>query len=118
MLPLLELATVAALWRAMRLQQRADFIVAGVFIGVSQYAYIVARAFPVALAGALLAALVVPGSVLRHNIGVLADADADSRNNEIRTLLQAHGAPQCRHGCQLQQWQQYVLRSLWNKNAK
>jgi len=66
LLPLLELATVAALWRAMRLQQRADFIVAGVCIGVSQYAYIVARAFPVALAGALLAALVVPGSVLRR----------------------------------------------------
>lgn len=66
LLPLLELAAVAALWRALRLQRRADFIMAGVCIGVSQYAYIVARAFPVALAGALLAAALVPGSVLRR----------------------------------------------------
>ena len=66
LLPLLELVAVAALWRAVRLERRADFIMAGVCIGVSQYAYIVARAFPVALGGALLAAGLVPGSVLRR----------------------------------------------------
>jgi hypothetical protein len=66
LLPLLELAAVAALWRALRLQRRADFIMAGVCIGVNQYAYIVARAFPVALGGALLAAGLVRGSVLHR----------------------------------------------------
>ena len=66
LLPLLELAAVAALWRALRLQRWADFIMAGVCIGVNQYAYIVARAFPVALGGALLAAGLVRGSVLHR----------------------------------------------------
>jgi len=61
LLPPLELLAVALLWRGLRLQQQGStgwpaFLGCGAVLGLSQYAYIVARAFPLALAGALAVA--------------------------------------------------------------
>lgn len=50
LLPALEMLIVAVLWRGLRRGRRVDFVLCGVLLGVSQYAYIVARAFPLALA--------------------------------------------------------------------
>ena len=59
LLPLVELLAVIFLWRGLRRGRWGDFVLAGLFVGISQYVYIVARFFPVALAlataGALLA---------------------------------------------------------------
>lgn len=59
LLPVVELMAVAFFWRGLKKGRRADFVLAGIFVGISQYIYIVARFFPVALAvgaiGALLA---------------------------------------------------------------
>ena len=55
--PVVELLSVTLLWRAFRQGHWIDFFFAGVMIGLSQYVYIVARAFPVALAGACLVAI-------------------------------------------------------------
>jgi 4-amino-4-deoxy-L-arabinose transferase-like glycosyltransferase len=57
-LPVLELSAVLFLWRGLRRGKPIDFCLAGVFVGLSQYVYIVARWFPIALAIACGAALV------------------------------------------------------------
>ena len=54
LLPPLELLTIAALFRGLRRRSRVWLLVAGLTVGLSQYSYIVARAFPVALGLALL----------------------------------------------------------------
>jgi 4-amino-4-deoxy-L-arabinose transferase-like glycosyltransferase len=58
LLPIIELLAFACLWRGVRRRRWYDFCLAGLFIGLSQYAYIVARAFPLALAVACTVALV------------------------------------------------------------
>ncbi len=59
LLPVFEAAVIAFVWRGFRRGRKLDFVLAGLLVGVSQYVYIVARFFPVALAvasaGALLA---------------------------------------------------------------
>ncbi len=57
LLPMLALLTTACLWRALRRGQKRDFVLAGLVLGLSQYSYIVARGFALALAGACLVAL-------------------------------------------------------------
>jgi hypothetical protein len=57
LLPLFTLLAVAALWRGLRSGRYADFVLAGAALGLSQYAYIVARVLPIALGAALLAAM-------------------------------------------------------------
>lgn len=57
LLPFFALLSGATLWRGLRSGRRADFALAGVALGASQYGYIVARALPPALALAVLAAL-------------------------------------------------------------
>jgi len=58
LMPLMELLVVATLWRGLRRGRRIDFALAGFVLGLSQYIYIVARAFPVAIGVACLAALI------------------------------------------------------------
>lgn len=58
LLPPLELLAIAALFRGLRHGDRRWLIAAGLAIGLSQYSYIVARAFPVALGVALLMLMV------------------------------------------------------------
>ncbi|HRE29432.1 MAG TPA: glycosyltransferase family 39 protein, partial [Anaerolineales bacterium] len=48
LLPLFALTVTAALWHGLRTGRTVSFVLAGVLLGVSQYAYIVARALPVA----------------------------------------------------------------------
>ena len=59
LLPAVELLAIAFLWRGLRKGNWTDFVLAGFAVGLSQYIYIVARFFPVALAvacaGAVLA---------------------------------------------------------------
>ena len=59
LLPVVELMAIAFLWRGLRKGHWTDFVLAGLAVGLSQYIYIVARFFPVALAvasaGAVLA---------------------------------------------------------------
>jgi 4-amino-4-deoxy-L-arabinose transferase-like glycosyltransferase len=59
LVPVLELMTIAALARGLRRGRWTDFVLAGLVLGASQYAYIVARAFPVALGVSLLVMLVL-----------------------------------------------------------
>jgi hypothetical protein len=58
LLPAVELLCVAMLWRGVRQERLICFLVAGLLLGLSQYVYIVAHAFPVALGVACLVALV------------------------------------------------------------
>jgi 4-amino-4-deoxy-L-arabinose transferase-like glycosyltransferase len=57
LLPVMELITVAWLWRGLRSGRWIEFALAGLVLGLSQYSYIVARGFAVALAGGCLVAL-------------------------------------------------------------
>jgi 4-amino-4-deoxy-L-arabinose transferase-like glycosyltransferase len=57
LVPVLELMTIAALARGLRRGRWTDFVLAGLTLGLSQYAYIVARALPVALGLAVLPVL-------------------------------------------------------------
>ncbi len=57
LMPLVELLAVIFLWRGLRRGGWGNFLLAGVFAGISQYVYIVARLFPVALALATVGAL-------------------------------------------------------------
>ena len=57
LLPVVELVAVIFLWRGLRRGGWVNFALAGVFVGISQYVYIVARFFPVALALATVGAL-------------------------------------------------------------
>ena len=57
-MPVVELVAVIVLWRGLRRRGGwGTFVLAGVFIGISQYVYIVARFFPVALALACVGAI-------------------------------------------------------------
>lgn len=71
LLPFFALLSGAALWRGLRLGRRADFALAGVALGVSQYGYIVARALPPALALAALVALWRGPALRQHRRGLL-----------------------------------------------
>lgn len=57
LLPVLALITVALLWRGLRTGRKIDFVLAGLMLGLSQYSYLVARGFAVAVTGACLVAL-------------------------------------------------------------
>lgn len=70
LVPVLELLCIASLWRGLRSGRRIDFFVAGVLLGLTQYAYIVARAFPVALVGACLVAVMVDRRFLIRRRGL------------------------------------------------
>ena len=66
LLPVVEIVAVAFLWRGFRRGQLTDFVLAGLFVGVSQYVYIVARFFPVALAVATIGAVLVNRQLMAH----------------------------------------------------
>ena len=57
LLPVVELVAVIFLWRGLRRGGWGNFVLAGLFIGISQYVYIVARFFPLALALACAGAM-------------------------------------------------------------
>ena len=63
-LPVMELSAVLFLWRGLRRGKPIDFCLAGIFVGLSQYVYIVARWFPVALVIACGVALVAERQLL------------------------------------------------------
>ncbi|HUV74700.1 MAG TPA: glycosyltransferase family 39 protein [Anaerolineae bacterium] len=65
LLPVIELLCVASLWRGVRLGRPMYFLGAGLLLGLSQYVYIGAHAFPVALAVACLVALVADRRFVR-----------------------------------------------------
>ena len=73
-LPAVELAAVAFLWRGLRRGGWGNFLLAGVFAGLSQYVYIVARLFPVALALATLVALWADRRLRSHWRGLVLAA--------------------------------------------
>ncbi len=64
LLPAVELLAVAFLWRGLRRGRHIDFLLAGVLVGLSQYVYIVARWFPLALAVACGAGFAVNRQML------------------------------------------------------
>lgn len=64
LLPVVELLAVMFLWRGLRRGRHLDFVLAGGLVGLSQYVYIVARWFPVALAVACGLALVANRQLL------------------------------------------------------
>ena len=74
LLPAIELFAIAFLWRGLRKGHWANFILAGVFVGLSQYVYIVARFFPVALTVASAGALLANRQLLRRWRGLLKAA--------------------------------------------
>ena len=61
-----ELMAVALLWRGFQRGRWTDFVLAGLLVGVSQYVYIVARFFPLALAVATLGAVLANRRLLAH----------------------------------------------------
>ncbi len=61
----------AFLWRGFRRGGKLDFILAGVMVGVSQYVYISARFFPVALAAAGVGAVLANRQLLAHWRGLI-----------------------------------------------
>lgn len=66
LLPVVELTAIGFLWRGFRRGDRLDFILAGLLVGLSQYVYIVARFFPVALAVASIGAVLANRQLLAH----------------------------------------------------
>ncbi len=66
LLPVAELCTVAFLMRGVRLGRRRDFVAAGFFLGISQYIYITARVFPIAIALGCLALLLTRPALWRR----------------------------------------------------
>lgn len=66
LLPVVELMAIGFLWRGFRRGDRRDFILAGLLVGLSQYVYIVARFFPVALAIAGIGAVLANRRLLAH----------------------------------------------------
>jgi len=64
LLPVVELMAVAFFWRGLKEGRKVDFVLAGMFVGISQYIYIVARFFPVALAVASIGALLANRQLL------------------------------------------------------
>ena len=66
LLPVVELAAVAFLWRGFRRGNKIDFVLAGLAVGVSQYVYIAARLLPLALAVATVGAILANRKLLAH----------------------------------------------------
>ncbi len=66
LLPIVELAAIGFLCRGFRRCVRLDFVLAGLLVGLSQYIYIVARFFPVALAVASVGAILANRRLLTH----------------------------------------------------
>lgn len=66
LVPLLELLTAALLWRGVRRRRWGAVLAAGLCLGLSQYAYITARFFPIALGAACLLALRAEPALLRR----------------------------------------------------
>jgi len=60
----IELLAVASLWRGLRRGHWYDFCLCGLLVGLSQYAYIVGRVFPVALAAACVVAALASRQLL------------------------------------------------------
>jgi len=73
-LPVIELLAVFFLWRGLRRGKLLDFCLAGLFVGLSQYVYIVARWFPIALAIACGAALIADRQLLSRWRGLVLAA--------------------------------------------
>ena len=71
LLPVVEVVAVAFLWRGFRRGSKLDFVLAGLFVGVSQYVYITARFFPVALAVASAGAVLANRQLLAHWRGLM-----------------------------------------------
>ncbi|HRF46789.1 MAG TPA: hypothetical protein PLC98_04115 [Anaerolineales bacterium] len=76
LLPLFALTVTAALWHGLRTGRAVAFVLAGALLGVSQYAYIVARALPVALIGAVGLVFVIEPRYRRHWKGLAWAAGA------------------------------------------
>jgi 4-amino-4-deoxy-L-arabinose transferase-like glycosyltransferase len=74
LLAALEVLIVAALWRGLRRGRWTDFALCGVLLGASQYAYIVARAFPLVLAVACGIAILADRRLLARWHGLLLAA--------------------------------------------
>lgn len=74
LLPFVELVVVAFLWRGFRTGGWVNFVLAGLFVGISQYVYIVARFFPIALAVGCLAAWLSNRQLLAHWRSVMLTA--------------------------------------------
>ena len=74
LLPVVELMAVAFLWRGFRRGRWVDFVLAGLFVGISQYVYIVARFFPVALAVASIGAILANPKLLARWRGLILAA--------------------------------------------
>ena len=74
LLPFVELMAVAFLWRGFRRGRWIDFVLAGLFVGISQYVYIVARFFPVALAVASIGAILANPKLLARWRGLILAA--------------------------------------------
>ncbi len=64
-------AAVAFLWRGFRRGGQLDFVLAGLMVGVSQYVYISARFFPVALAAAGVGAVLANRQLVAHWRGLI-----------------------------------------------
>ena len=71
LLPVVELAAVAFLWRGFRRGHKLDFVLSGLLVGVSQYVYTGARFVPVALAVACVGAILANRRLLAHWRGLL-----------------------------------------------
>ena len=78
LLPAVEAAAVAFLWRGLRRGRKLDFVLSGLLVGVSQYVYIVARFFPVALALACVGAVLANRQLLAHWRGLIWAAVASA----------------------------------------
>ena len=74
LMPFVELMTVAFLWRGFRRGRWIDFVLAGLFVGISQYVYIVARFFPVALTVASVGAILANPKLLARWRGLILAA--------------------------------------------
>ncbi|MYC93553.1 MAG: glycosyltransferase family 39 protein [Caldilineaceae bacterium SB0661_bin_32] len=74
LLPAVELLAIAFLWRGLRRGAWADFAVAGFAVGLSQYIYIAARFFPVALAVACAGAVLANRQLLARWKGLVIAA--------------------------------------------
>ena len=76
LLPAVEMTAIGFLWRGFRRGYRPDFVRAGLLVGLSQYVYIVARFFPVALAVATVGAVLANRRLLTHRRDLLWAAAA------------------------------------------
>lgn len=74
LLPAVELLAIAFLWRGLRKGVWTDFVFAGFAVGSSQYIYIVARFFPVALAVACAGAVLANRQLLARWKGLVIAA--------------------------------------------